>query len=358
MAITDAYAAPTILQDANTYAGPARAAGVRLGPAPPGAADRAFRYGFDDTVNGDLCGEQGWYGEETLDVEAVHAVAPGARITYVAARSCDNADFATTLNRVVDQHLADIVTNSWGGTNESNGPPAQLDAVYQQIFQQAAMQGIGFYFSSGDDGDGSDLNDGTPTVEAPANSPLVTAVGGTSLAVDRANHRRFETGWSTGRSVLDAGAWAPAPPGDFWYGGGGGTSQVFAEPAYQRGVVPASLAMRYSPHGGRVVPDVSAVGDPNTGMLVGETQTFPDGSVRYGEYRIGGTSLSSPIFAGIMAIADQAAGRAAWLRQPGAVRGQRRRGLLRPAVGFGSGGGPSGLCQRRRRLRRHQHLAA
>ncbi len=48
----------------------------------------------------------------------------------------------------------------------------------------------------------------------------------------------------------------------------------------------------------RVVPDVSAFGDPNTGFLIGQTQTFPDGSAKYSEYRIGGTSLSSPIFAG------------------------------------------------------------
>jgi subtilase family serine protease len=56
------------------------------------------------------------------------------------------------------------------------------------------------------------------------------------------------------------------------------------------------------------VPDVATVGDPNTGMLVGQTQTFPDGSVKYSEYRLGGTSLSSPLFAGIMALADQAGG--------------------------------------------------
>jgi subtilase family serine protease len=50
------------------------------------------------------------------------------------------------------------------------------------------------------------------------------------------------------------------------------------------------------------------VGDPNSGMLEGQTQTFPDGTIQYGEYRIGGTSLSSPLFAGLMALADQAAG--------------------------------------------------
>jgi len=59
---------------------------------------------------------------------------------------------------------------------------------------------------------------------------------------------------------------------------------------------------------GRAGPDISAFGDPNTGYIIGETQTFPNGSVKYSEYRIGGTSLSSPIMAGIMALNDQAAG--------------------------------------------------
>jgi subtilase family serine protease len=56
------------------------------------------------------------------------------------------------------------------------------------------------------------------------------------------------------------------------------------------------------------VPDVSADADPSTDYLIGQTQTFPDGSVKYAEYRIGGTSLSSPLMAGIMALADQASG--------------------------------------------------
>lgn len=58
---------------------------------------------------------------------------------------------------------------------------------------------------------------------------------------------------------------------------------------------------------GPAIPDVAALGDPQTGLLVGQTQAFPDGNY-YDEYRIGGTSLSSPIFAGLMALADQAAG--------------------------------------------------
>ena len=81
------------------------------------------------------------------------------------------------------------------------------------------------------------------------------------------------------------------------YGAGGGDSRVFAEPSYQSSL-PGTM---------RHVPDVAALGDPQTGYLVGQTQSFPDGN-HYDEYRIGGTSLSSPIFAGLMALADQAAG--------------------------------------------------
>ena len=137
----------------------------------------------------------------------------------------------------------------------------------------------------------------------------MTAVGGTSLGVGAANDYRFETGWSTGTSTLTGNAWAPPFPGDYLYGGGGGTSQAFGEPDYQQGVVPPDIA-NYWGKPGRAVPDVSAVGDPSTGMLVGQTQTFPTGpgKKRYSEYRIGGTSLSSPLFAGMMALADQAAG--------------------------------------------------
>jgi len=316
VAITDAYASPTARSDANTYAtkhGQKKLSSSQYTEVLPSS----YRYGYDDATNGDLCGEQGWYGEQTLDIEAVHATAPGADITYVASPSCDNTDFAKTLIKIVSGHLADIVTNSWGGIDESNGS-ALLDQVYTSTFQQAAVEGIGFYFSSGDSGDGADNNDGTPTAQAPANNPYVTAVGGTSLAVGSKDGRAWETGWSTGRSALsdDGASWEPTPPGDYLYGAGGGTSRVFTRPGYQKGVVPASLSTRYSSTPARVVPDISAVGDPTTGMLVGQTQTFPDGTQKYSEYRIGGTSLSSPLIAGIMALADQKAGRAHGFANP------------------------------------------
>jgi subtilase family serine protease len=116
----------------------------------------------------------------------------------------------------------------------------------------------------------------------------------------------FETGWGTSKSSWDGAKWTPAAPGDWVYGAGGGVSVLFPEPTWQTGVVDGVLA-RYG-RSGRAVPDVGAFADPNTGYLIGQTQTFPDGSTKYSEYRIGGTSLSCPIFASMMALADQAKG--------------------------------------------------
>jgi subtilase family serine protease len=305
VAITDAYAAPTILQDANTYAqahGQAPFAQGQFTQVLP----KKYRYGYNDKKNGDLCGEQGWYGEETLDVEAVHAMAPGAKVVYVAGQSCDDGDLEGALNTIVDNKLASIVTNSWGSIGEDE--PADYLKAYQQTFIQADLEGIGMFFSSGDDGDDStDTADGTPAADFPSTDPLVTAVGGTSLGVGKTDDYQFETGWATGNSVLsaDGTSWEPTPPGDWLYGAGGGLSVLFDQPWYQQGVVPDSIA-----HGKRATPDIAMDGDPQTGMLVGETQTFPDGSAKYAEYRIGGTSLASPLYAGIEAIADQAWGRA------------------------------------------------
>ncbi|MEA2278481.1 MAG: hypothetical protein QOC78_3441 [Solirubrobacteraceae bacterium] len=303
VAIVDAFASPTIEQDANQYAslhgqGPVPFSQI----VPPGI--------FDVPENEPTgCDPQGWYGEETLDVEAVHAMAPAAHVLYVGGQDCNDESLIDAVNKIVDGNKAQIITNSYGNFGENE--PAGLLQAWNDTFRQAAAEGIGVYFSSGDDGDETqnpDL-DGQPHTDFPASDPLVTAVGGTSLGVSASDGYLFETGWGETTSKLVDGAWTPDPPGDFLYGGGGGTSDLFGEPNYQRRVVPGRLARAkgHGPH--RVVPDVSAVGDPQTGMLVGQTQTFPDGTTKYSEYRIGGTSLSSPLMAGMMALADQAAGR-------------------------------------------------
>ncbi|WP_405643337.1 protease pro-enzyme activation domain-containing protein [Streptomyces sp. NBC_00019] len=300
VAITDAFASPTIAFDAQTYAkkhgDPAWKTG-QLSQVLP----KNYRY-----TGADECDASGWYGEETLDVEAVHAVAPDANVTYVGASSCMDDDLLDSLSKIVDKHLADLVSNSWGDI-EANQTP-DLAAAYDQVFQFGAVEGIGFYFSSGDNGD-EVANTGTKQVDTPANSAWVTAVGGTSLAVGKGDKYLWETGWGTEKATLsaDGKSWT-AFPGAFTSGAGGGTSKTVAEPSYQKGVVPDALAKANNAAGNRVVPDISAIADPNTGFLVGQTQTQADGSESYSEYRIGGTSLASPVIAAVQALAQEARG--------------------------------------------------
>ncbi|MCU1451893.1 MAG: serine protease [Acidimicrobiales bacterium] len=302
VAIIDAFASPTVFADARTYA-------KRHDPAHPLRAAQFSQVLFppNPSLEGPGgCDAAGWYGEETLDVEAVHAVAPGAGIVYVGGSDCQDLSLDKALNEVVSRRLAQIISNSYGNVGEDL-PAAEVQA-FQDISIQAALSGIGVYFASGDNGDEAARFGGKPTPDFAAASPWVTAVGGTSLGIDRGGRPAIETGWETNRSTLGAITWAPAPPGAFLYGSGGGTSRNFAQPFYQRGVVPDALARKNQTGEarGRVVPDVSVVGDPNTGMRIGVTQTFPEG-VHYDEHRIGGTSLSSPVFAGIMALSDQVA---------------------------------------------------
>ncbi|WP_129309482.1 S53 family peptidase [Streptomyces sp. L2] len=298
IAITDAYASPTIAFDAGMYAkknGDAAWKTSQLHQVLPA-----------NYTHTEECGAAGWYGEETLDVEAVHAVAPAADVTYVGAASCYDDDLLDSLSKVVDNHLADIVSNSWGDI-EANQTP-DLAAAYDQVFQLGAVQGIGFYFSSGDNGD-EVANTGTKQVDTPANSAWVTAVGGTSLAVGKHNKYEWETGWGTEKATLaaDGKSWTGFP-GAFTSGAGGGTSKTVPQPYYQKGVVPNALATANNAAGNRVVPDIAAIADPTTGFLVGQTQTFPDGSQQYSEYRIGGTSLAAPTIAAIQALAQEAGG--------------------------------------------------
>ncbi|WP_030169426.1 S53 family peptidase [Streptomyces sp. NRRL S-813] len=298
VAITDAYASPTIAFDAASYAKKHGDAAWKTGQL-----TQVLPKNYTKTKE---CGAAGWYGEETLDVEAVHAVAPNASVTYVGAASCYDDDLLDSLSKIVDNHLADIVSNSWGDI-EANQTP-DLAAAYDQVFQFGAVEGIGFYFSSGDNGD-EVANTGTKQVDTPANSAWVTAVGGTSLAVGKDNTYQWETGWGTEKATLsaDGKSWTNFP-GAYTSGAGGGTSKTVPQPYYQKGVVPKALATANNAEGNRVVPDIAAIADPNTGFLVGQTQTFPDGSEQYSEYRIGGTSLAAPVIAAVQALAQEARG--------------------------------------------------
>ena len=301
MEITDAYASPTIVKDVNTYS---RRHG--LPTLRPGQFRQVLPASFDHIK---LCGPQGWYGEETLDVEAVHGMAPGANIVFVAGSDCLHGLPRAWANSI-DHHLAQIVSNSWTVTNGEGTEGQALSMGYVKFVNEfaleAALTGIGNYFASGDSGDDT-ISVGHKAVDFPASDPWVTGVGGTSVGIGSRGQYLWETGWSNSYSTLTKGAWTPAPPGTYNSGAGGGTSKLFAQPFYQRGRVPKSISEYFSPRPHRAVPDVAMPADPNTGLLIGETQVFPNGT-HYGEYRIGGTSLATPLMAGVMAIADDAAG--------------------------------------------------
>jgi subtilase family serine protease len=314
VAIVDAYASPTMQSDANEFS---RVTGER--PFRPRQYQQYLPPTFTLTSNSE-CGAQGWYGEETLDVESVHDMAPDASVHFVAGASCLDTDLASADAQIVNQHLASIVSNSFGEPYDD----AAIQSTWDQIFQYGAVEGIGFMFSSGDSGyEDPTVEDGGSDklqVDYPTSSPWVTSVGGTSLAIGPDNNWEWEIPWGTLIDPLAASglSWTYTPPppynGDTYDGsGGGGVSTAYTQPWYQRGVVPYSLATDVpelsttTPM--RVVPDVSALADPSTGMLVGQTTLQPNGTTyAFSLSRIGGTSVASPTFAGIEADAQQAAG--------------------------------------------------
>jgi subtilase family serine protease len=299
VAIVDAFGSPTLYADASQYA-------KRNDPSHPLLASQYSQDVAPPTPGQEdpsQCDAAGWYGEQSLDVEAVHAMAPGAHILFEGAADCQDDSLDAAVNNVVAGHLANIISNSYLDLGEDL--PAEDVQAFNQIAVQAVMEGIGLYFSSGDDGDDA-LQLGAPAANFSGTDPWVTSVGGTSEGIGKNGQKVVEAGWETGKAPLTNGAWGPTT---YDYGSGGGTSVLFTQPSYQKGVVPTSLAKMYQTgkNLGRVVPDISEDADPTTGMLIGETQAFPSGNA-YGEYRIGGTSLASPLFAGFLAVTTQAAG--------------------------------------------------
>lgn len=256
-----------------------------------------------------VCDDVSWDAESAMDVEVAHGLAPDADVVYSEAPCVPNdtdvnsalVSLLDGLDRLVDTRAVDVVSTSWA-TDDSDLSPAMV-AAWQQTFEEAAVEGIGLYFSSGDGGDSSLGGTAPAQTEFPADDPWVTSVGGTTLEVDKAGDYLFETGWGSSEddSSSDGKSWTSALPGQPTDGSGGGTSALFLQPWYQAGVVPDSLA---EAHGHtapmRVVPDVAADADFYTGLYIGEP--LPDGETA------GGTSMASPLFAAIQADAEQALG--------------------------------------------------
>jgi hypothetical protein len=209
----------------------------------------------------------GWAGEIALDVEWTHAMAPQANIILVEAKSASLTNLNAAVNWAKKQPGVSAVTMSYGTDEYSS--ETSFDSTFTTPSGHA---GVTFLSSTGDSGSPGGYQ---------AFSPNVVAVGGTSLFLaDGSGTYSSESGWS---------------------GSGGGVSLYESKPSYQNLVTTNSATKR-------TIPDVSAVADPNTGVAVLDTSAGGIGSTA-SWLQYGGTSLSSPLWAGIIAVANQ--GRAA-----------------------------------------------
>jgi subtilase family serine protease len=235
--------------------------------------------------------------EEQLDSEASYAMAPGADQLMIDGDSCNeklegvqplfDAEEAV-LDGNGDTAAASIESNSWGITGGESFPPVYAKTAHA-IDLRAAAEGVGMYFSSGD----------SPGVSVPASDPYSLAVGGTTVGIGASDNRVFETGWSNHDGVLEGKRWFnQGIPRD---ASGGGVSVLYSQPSYQAGVVPASMAT-YQGQLDRTLPDISADADPNSGILQG---IIVGKQGAYKTFVDGGTSLASPLVAGMVADAQQ-----------------------------------------------------
>jgi len=283
-----------------------------------------------------------WALEVALDVETSHAMAPMANILLVHSNNAETLGVQGFPNMmkaedyVVSNHLAQVISQSFASSEDAFGSYKSLLNL-RYAFQNAAANGVTVLGSTGDDGSTnftkSPVHSGGslipfPAVEWPASDPLVTGVGGTYLCTDplaTANQPRTALpipglGGKCGSSTFNAAGAAEVA----WTFSGGGFSHVFSRPDYQGGTLPAgSTAI---PSSARGVPDIALQASAGSGALV-YLSLPPDGNdsniSQTGWYDIGGTSLSCPQWAGLVAIADQ-------LNK--AKYGQTGLGLINPAL--------------------------
>jgi Putative Ig domain len=253
IAIVDAYNDPDIISDANKFS-------TQFALPQFNASGGPTLQVLNETGGAGLPSNSspgGWDIEESLDVEWAHSIAPQANIILFEANSASYGDLLTAVQTAASHAGVSAVSMSWGGSEFSG------ETSYDSAFlTPSGHQGVTFLASTGDDG--------TPA-GYPALSPNVVAVGGTSLDIDSSGDYLGESAWSDG---------------------GGGISQVESQPSYQSGKVSGTSSTH------RTVPDVSMDADPNTGVYVLD-------SFAGGYYQVGGTSLSCPMWAGLVAIANQ-----------------------------------------------------
>ncbi|MFJ9924863.1 MULTISPECIES: S53 family peptidase [Streptomyces] len=284
--IVDSFGSPTIQHDLDVYSKQfgmpsTKVDVVKWGKVPP-----------FDPKNSDMTG---WAGESTLDVEMAHAVAPGAKIVLVETGVAETEgvtglpEMMSAEKSLIDHGVGDVITQSFGATE--NTFPGFGKGDFSSIrnlryaFEDAARKHVTVLASSGDGGATDSTADGKGYYKERVNSwpsadPLVTSVGGTQLHLDEQGKRI-----------------APDSVYNDYGAGGGGQSHVFTRPDFQNGVKKVVGSRRGT-------PDVSMAAAVNGGAWV--YSSYDPTAVGWDVY--GGTSEASPLFSGIVALADQVAG--------------------------------------------------
>jgi subtilase family serine protease len=294
---------------------------------------------------------EGWAGETTLDVEYSHVMAPDASILLVETPTSENEgtsgfpQIVQAEKYVINRHLGGVISQSFSAT-EQTFPTAQSLLDLRSAYTDAARKGVTVLAASGDSGAADVGPNGStyytfPVTSWPDSDPLVTGVGGTQLHLDaRGDRTASDSVWNDTYNV-PTNRYIVGNNGPNALAGGGGKSIIFRRPAYQNGVRSVVGAHRG-------VPDISMSAACNGAVDV--YQGFPG---QVGWFPTCGTSEATPLFAGVVALADQAAGHPLGLinpalyalsaaRAPGIVditRGNntvsfRQGGKLRTVTGF------------------------
>ncbi|MFJ9249961.1 putative Ig domain-containing protein [Streptomyces sp. NPDC101776] len=247
VAVVDAYNDPNAASDLATYRSNF---GLSACTVASGCFKQVSQTGSTTSLP---TNDTGWAGEEALDIDMVSAVCPNCNIILVEATSATDANLGAAENEAVALG-AKFVSNSWGGS-ESSSQTSEDTSYFKH-------PGVAITVSSGDEAYGA---------EYPATSQYVTAVGGTALSTSSSTRGWTESVWKTSSTE----------------GGGSGCSAYDAKPTWQTDTGCTK----------RMEADVSAVADPATGVAVYDTY----GGSGWAVY--GGTSASSPIIAGVYALA-------------------------------------------------------
>jgi subtilase family serine protease len=316
--IVDAFGSPSIASDLQTFdaqTGLPNPPSFRvITPEGPITTNPSTCTSTFSPTGPDLCSDYyGWTDETSLDVEWSHVMAPKANILLVETPMTESEgiygfpQIIAAENYVVDHHLGDVITQSFGATEQTFTSPGQIYSL-RSAYVNAAQHGVTVLAASGDNGSTDDVCDpasgcanpdnviccsASRAIDWPSSDPLVTAVGGTQL------HLNAQGGRTAPDSVWDdlSSTVGVTGPVYTWGAGGGGHSTVFSRPSFQNGV--AGIA-----GDSRSTPDVAMSAAVNGAVDFYDTT---DPSVA-GWGIVGGTSEASPLFSGVVALADQAAG--------------------------------------------------